>query len=98
SLYQSTTISLLRYFIALNRVSLLSFTDPATTDVYTLSLHDALPISCCRSGRARRGPAGGLRRGRCGTARASPPHRLRRALRPRSSGRRTGGAPSGADE
>src|SRR5438034_7551454 len=32
--------------------SLLAFTDPATTEIYTLSLHDALPISmkaaqCC---------------------------------------------------
>src|SRR6266403_15277 len=24
------------------------FTDPATTEIYTLSLHDALPISSCR--------------------------------------------------
>src|SRR5690606_41397708 len=27
---------------------LLVFTDPATTQIYTLSLHDALPISPCR--------------------------------------------------
>src|SRR5439155_23894972 len=26
------------------------FTDPATTEIYTLSLHDALPILCARSG------------------------------------------------
>src|SRR5215204_7614934 len=24
------------------------FNDTATTEIYTLSLHDALPISCCR--------------------------------------------------
>src|SRR5688500_19092509 len=42
----------------------LSFTDPATTEIYTLSLHDALPISRCPSGswspaacRARPSPA-----------------------------------------
>src|SRR2546429_3808564 len=26
------------------------FNDTATTEIYTLSLHDALPISCCSSG------------------------------------------------
>src|SRR2546427_8730098 len=30
------------------------FNDTATTEIYTLSLHDALPISRCRSGTARR--------------------------------------------
>src|SRR5690606_40748557 len=33
---------------------LLLFTDPATTAIYTLSLHDALPISTPRSASARR--------------------------------------------
>src|SRR5699024_12788196 len=28
-------------------VILFFFTDPATTEIYTLSLHDALPISAC---------------------------------------------------
>src|SRR3712207_7056035 len=32
------------------------FNDTATTEIYTLSLHDALPIS--RRGAARRGPQG----------------------------------------
>src|SRR5206468_12196170 len=35
------------------------FNDPPTTDIYTLSLHDALPISSSRSGRSllrSRGP------------------------------------------
>src|SRR2546430_13665546 len=32
------------------------FNDTATTEIYTLSLHDALPISCCR-GPTRRFPA-----------------------------------------
>src|SRR5438132_4019789 len=27
-------------------MSFFFFTDPATTEIYTLSLHDALPISC----------------------------------------------------
>src|SRR5436305_13300532 len=31
------------------------FTDPATTDIYTLSLHDALPIWLARRGRPRAG-------------------------------------------
>src|SRR5258707_7452383 len=29
------------------------FNDTATTEIYTLSLHDALPISACRSGWSR---------------------------------------------
>src|SRR5262245_63874837 len=29
------------------------FTDPAPTEIYTLSLHDALPISCAAAGSAR---------------------------------------------
>src|SRR5262249_61746451 len=41
----------------------LFFNDPATTEIYTLSLHDALPI--CRRPTATRGPAR-----RCGPARA----------------------------
>src|SRR3712207_7162176 len=38
------------------------FNDTATTEIYTLSLHDALPISS--AGRARRRIAGQRRRGR----------------------------------
>src|SRR5256885_3988852 len=30
------------------------FNDTATTEIYTLSLHDALPISASRTGRSRR--------------------------------------------
>src|SRR2546429_3870112 len=43
------------------------FNDTATTEIYTLSLHDALPISLCRRARARRcllEQAFGLHRGR----------------------------------
>src|SRR5438874_10736803 len=40
------------------------FNDTATTEIYTLSLHDALPISRRRSTAARRRP-GSLRPGRC---------------------------------
>src|SRR5438270_4978772 len=43
--------------VILHRSSLLfSFHDPATTEIYTLSLHDALPISM-RSSRRSRAPA-----------------------------------------
>src|SRR5690349_23979929 len=45
------------------------FKDPATTEIYTLSLHDALPIY--RSGR-RRSKARSGGRGRCGPAGRSP--------------------------
>src|SRR3712207_8268864 len=50
------------------------FNDTATTEIYTLSLHDALPISAqrrCAAPRARAGRTlsarpGGRRSGRCG--------------------------------
>src|SRR5690625_7032597 len=32
------------------RVCVFLFTDPAPTEIYTLSLHDALPISACTRG------------------------------------------------
>src|SRR2546429_841903 len=35
------------------------FNDTATTEIYTLSLHDALPICFCRSGAGRKGAAAG---------------------------------------
>src|SRR2546430_12011211 len=35
------------------KVSFFFFNDTATTEIYTLSLHDALPISRAGSGRAR---------------------------------------------
>src|SRR3712207_9414791 len=45
------------------------FNDTATTEIYTLSLHDALPISAaCR--RAENAPRGCTRRGRAATPRA----------------------------
>src|SRR3712207_7633121 len=48
------------------------FNDTATTEIYTLSLHDALPIS------SRVSPAGyaGSRRARSGGAGTSPRHRI----------------------
>src|SRR5437667_6671801 len=61
------------------------FTEPATTEIYTLSLHDALPISRRRSGSARcreRRPSR-----RSGLALASPDEvrlRPRNTRRPRS--------------
>src|SRR5688500_20153436 len=46
------------------------FNDPAPTDIYTLSLHDALPISRCPARRSGRAPAPSPRwsphRRRCG--------------------------------
>src|SRR5882762_11834615 len=49
------------------------FNDPATTEIYTLSLHDALPIFAGRSGAI---PAGVIRRvhGRLSTKRRSEEH------------------------
>src|SRR5689334_23904782 len=38
----------------LGGLSCFFFNDPATTEIYTLSLHDALPISHCRRRRRRR--------------------------------------------
>src|SRR3712207_9400067 len=65
-------------FIQLSHIFLFFFNDTATTEIYTLSLHDALPISvaCPRRGGDRRraalpgrrsgGSGGGAGRGRCG--------------------------------
>src|SRR3712207_7760355 len=67
------------------------FNDTATTEIYTLSLHDALPISGRRTGRRRRGcrkrgTSGSRRRRRCCRRRAA-------ACRPRAP-RRRGQPPS----
>src|SRR4028119_2535662 len=40
----------------LGAVCLFFFNDTATTEIYTLSLHDALPIFCWTSVRGRRNP------------------------------------------
>src|SRR3712207_8543903 len=53
--------------MTLSYASCFFFNDTATTEIYTLSLHDALPISV---GRALGGPPGGAR---------LRPHRLGRA-------------------
>src|SRR3712207_8091710 len=60
------------------------FNDTATTEIYTLSLHDALPIS--RAGRGpRRRPVGGPgTTGRAGGGRGRP-----RRARPRRGGPRS---------
>src|SRR3712207_8909651 len=61
------------------------FNDPATTEIYTLSLHDALPI--CRPvprGRDRglgRGVGAGAAAGRAGVPPRLPAHRPRDVLR-----------------
>src|SRR3712207_9414476 len=57
------------------------FNDTATTEIYTLSLHDALPISQCRSGQPREG-----RRAERAPCRAAVPGRRR----PPGSTRRSG--------
>src|SRR5712675_668392 len=46
------------------------FNDTATTEIYTLSLHDALPSP------PHRNPAAARRTGACPTSRRSPPKRL----------------------
>src|SRR5437870_13545084 len=60
------------------------FTPPATTEIYTLSLHDALPISAAHLDRAP-GPRPGLD-ARVGRGRRVPPRREPR----RSEERRVG--------
>src|SRR5690349_23723171 len=46
------------------------FNDPATTELYTLSLHDALPISCRCAGARRPRARGGAGRAAAGPRRA----------------------------
>src|SRR3712207_8320459 len=54
------------------------FNDPATTEIYTLSLHDALPICWGSRRRRRRRPSSRARRG---PPRRSGPRRRRRGAR-----------------
>src|SRR5690242_20748025 len=68
----------------------LFFTETATTAIYTLSLHDALPISVGRERHVRRerpAPAG------CALFRRN----RRLCLRPRCAARHHGGLPVGGD-
>src|SRR5699024_9030429 len=61
------TFVLLEFFL----FSIFFFHDPATTEIYTLSLHDALPIargSALRGGHRRRLAAGRAHRGAVGAA------------------------------
>src|SRR5260370_32901229 len=61
------------------------FNDTATTEIYTLSLHDALPISRCRSGFCRQ--QGWRREGRVGRRRQEGRGGLRLSLsEPRHAG------------
>src|SRR5437763_9828990 len=57
------------------------FNDTATTEIYTLSLHDALPISCrsCRQDRSRRGACARFRRAFPDAVPASPRSSRRRS-------------------
>src|SRR5256885_11390835 len=56
-------------------LSFFFFNDTATTEIYTLSLHDALPISARRGARAGQEPEGAL--GAPGGARHAAPAGLR---------------------
>src|SRR5438876_6228954 len=58
------------------------FHDPATTEIYTLSLHDALPISCCAT--SPRPPGRDPRRSTGGAA-PPPLRRDRKSTRLNSS-------------
>src|SRR5258708_29718181 len=62
------------------------FNDPATTEIYTLSLHDALPISLCRRPVSRQPRQFAVHRPVGGDGDQKPPARFRRthAVRPRS--------------
>src|SRR3712207_8985586 len=68
------------------------FNDTATTEIYTLSLHDALPICDHRGGGDRRGAG----RGQAGAA-ARGGRGADRALRARRDGARHGAARRGRD-
>src|SRR5690349_21935692 len=66
----AVTISLLTTTLAHSFSLFFFFNDTATTEIYTLSLHDALPIypgSCCRAGSLRE-PAAADRPAGCETA------------------------------
>src|SRR5690349_23766784 len=68
------------------------FNDPATTDIYTLSLHDALPISRASRGGGRSPSACGayrLRRRRQSPCGRSARRSRRSARRNTASGRRS---------
>src|SRR5438045_4927772 len=64
--------------------SIFFFTDTSTTEIYTLSLHDALPISawCCHT---RRGPGPGPGAARAPPSRPGPCRRDRKSTRLNSS-------------
>src|SRR3712207_8687135 len=62
------------------------FNDTATTEIYTLSLHDALPISRGGRGHRPRDRRGGPRAGRLRVGDARAARRARRLLRPSRRG------------
>src|SRR2546430_11417184 len=71
------------------RTSFFFFNDTATTEIYTLSLHDALPILCCwapaRGGRHDRRPHQGWDGRRCRGGAAGRRARDRKSTRLNSS-------------
>src|SRR5687767_15436084 len=60
------------------------FNDTATTEIYTLSLHDALPISWRFSPSSRKFGSSGSRSTPAGSSGSSPPTRRRRSATARS--------------
>src|SRR3712207_9076916 len=56
--------------LIISRLDFFYFNDTATTEIYTLSLHDALPI--CRSPTGSSAPKGGCSNGVRSTSRAEP--------------------------
>src|SRR3712207_8540101 len=65
-------------------MSVFFFNDTATTEIYTLSLHDALPISAPRSPHAAHSGPIRTRRALRQTSARQDAHRCRRASGPRS--------------
>src|SRR2546426_6124969 len=71
------------------------FNDTATTEIYTLSLHDALPISATRAGDST-AASSWSRFPRCGSRESPSRSRFTGSLDPRVAGRGRAGA-SGID-
>src|SRR3712207_8723447 len=72
-------------YVDLHYCNIFFFNDTATTEIYTLSLHDALPISPRASGGPRRGGRGRTRTTRAPLPGATPTRRDRKSTRLNSS-------------
>src|SRR5437868_10453408 len=71
----------------------MTLTDPTTTDIYTLSLHDALPISSRRRGNSNARTAPPPPSGSPASAPAPPARRTPPAARTARPGRASASAP-----